>query len=44
MLIDPKLVEMATAEQLADLREIQIQLEEGDATLTAQADVTPSRG
>lgn len=44
MLIDPKLVEMATAEQLASLRDTQQRLEEGEATLTAQADVTPSRG
>lgn len=44
MLIDPKLVAMATAEQLASLRDTQQRLEEGEATLTAQADVTPSRG
>lgn len=44
MLIDPKLVEMATAEQLASLRDTQQRLEAGEATLTAQADVTPSRG
>lgn len=44
MQIEPKLVDMATAEQLADLRNEQQLLDEAGTALTAQADVTVKRG